>query len=99
MKIWLDKDWYIDQVPNNYTVVHRKMSFGNAKNKTSEPKLVDEIVGYTSDRKVTNAFDLYIHARIKEDSENFEGNLDEYLVKMQDIINNALKGMEKYAGH
>mgnify|MGYP003304628626 CR=1 FL=1 len=99
MKVWLDKDWYIDQIPLNYVVVHRKMSFGNAKNKTPEPKLVDDVIGYCNDNRIENALRLYVNARIKRDSENFEGSLDDYMVKIQDITNNCVQQMAKIYGN
>lgn len=85
MKIFLDEDFYIAESDSSYELHELKKSFGNGINKSDMPRIVDKTLCYP--HSVAHAIEVYINRfRVKKDTENFEGSLEDYVKRIENIM-------------
>lgn len=95
MKIFLTETWRIEKVRRNYVLKHAKLTTGTGKNKGLLRMITVDEGGYTSVEKALEAFKRKI---VEDETSDFEGNIDEYISRIRNILNAAdekMKGMVK----
>lgn len=76
-----------------YTVKSTKMTYGRGKNKSSAPRITIHDEGYFS--TIQGAIEKVAKLLIEDGTEDFEGNLDEYVARITNILDNAVERMMK----
>lgn len=91
MKIILTDTWSIEGIPLNYVLKHKKLSSGTGKNQ-GETRMVEVDEGYHT--TVTGALKSFEAKYIKEQTEDFEGSVDDYIKRIENIVNNFFTRLE-----
>lgn len=85
MKIFLDEDFYIEQKDTCYSLHELRKSYGTGNNKTDMPRIVDKELCFPN--TIPQAINIYINRfRVKKDTENFEGSLEDYVKRIENIM-------------
>ena len=92
MKIILNETWSIEGIPLNYVLKHKKISSGTGKN-IGETRMVECDEGYYCTEIA--ALKGFSRKYLKEQTEDFNGNLDEYCNRVQNILDSAVEKMLK----
>jgi len=92
MKIVLTSTWSIEGIPLNYVLKHKKLSSGTGKNQ-GETRMIDVDEGYYNTEIA--ALKGFARKYVKEQTEDFNGNLDEYCNRIQNIMDSAVEKMLK----
>lgn len=93
MKIKLSNEYYIETVPLNYVLHRAYISYGEGKNADSKPRMVDKVCGYYI--SVEAALGGYVRQLAFDKTEDFEGNLEEYIARIKQILDSATKEFER----
>lgn len=88
MKLILSNEYRLESIPLNYVLIKTNLSYGNANNKTDTPKLVESVVGYYP--TIYSAIKRYIDNVVKDQTEDFNGNPEEYLNRLENIFENTI---------
>lgn len=91
MKIILTDTWSIEGIPLNYVLKHKKISSGTGKN-IGETRMVEVDEGYHT--TVTGALKSFKGKYIKEQTEDFEGSVEDYIKRIENIENNFFSKLE-----
>lgn len=83
----LTEGYYIEAIPLNYVLKKTYVSYGNGNNKSTKPRMMETEVGYFM--TVEGAIKTYIRELIKEGTQDFNGNLEDYIKRIENITNNA----------
>jgi len=83
----LTEGYYIESIPLSYVLKKTYVSYGNANNKSTKPRMMETEVGYFM--TVEAAIKTYIRELIKEGTQDFSGNLEDYIKRIENITNNA----------
>lgn len=94
MKVILNNEYYIEQI-DDWNVVLRKayVSYGSGKAQFDEPKMVVKELGYY--RTVKQALGGFLRQTQTENTADFNGQIEEYIKRIEDIDNNAVDRMLK----
>lgn len=90
MKIILDEQWSIEGVPLNYVLKQKRLSSGTGKNKGTTRMIEDEVGYYTTVEAAIRGFTKKV---VKERTEDFQGDLDGYCKRIENIMDTAVEKM------
>lgn len=96
MKIILTDNYFIEHEPLNYTLKKAKTTYGKGKNKTDIPRTTIETIGYFGD--VPHALEHFYDELIAEKTEDFVGNLDEYIARLKNIKQHTVDEISRKVG-
>ena len=91
MKIILTDTWSIEGIPLNYVLKHKKISSGRGKN-IGETRMVVVDEGYHT--TISGALESFKKKYIKEQTEDFEGHIEDYIKRIENIVNNFFSRLE-----
>lgn len=90
MDIRLPNNYRIQQLDEyNFQLTHSYTSYGSGDNVSEAPKTVTKSLGYF--RSVEEATKRYIKEVVKEGTQDFDGTLEEYVKRVANITDNAVK--------
>lgn len=90
MKIILDESWSIEGIPYNYVLKQKRISNGTGKNKGTT-RIVDDEIGYYC--SVQDALKGYVKRMGKSRTEDFEGSIEDYCKRIDNIMDTAVEKM------
>lgn len=85
--IQLSDEYYIESIPLNYVLKKCYVSYGNGNNKSTKPRMMETEVGYFM--TVEGAIKTFIRLIQKDGTQDFNGNLEDYIKRIENITNNA----------
>lgn len=91
MELKITDNYKIVQEGICYTVKSIKMTYGTGRNKSNEPRVTTRDEGYYMN--IQDAIGKVAKLLIKDGTQDFGGNLDEYINRISNILDNAVKQM------
>lgn len=86
--VQLSEEYYIEQDTYCYALKKSYVSYGNGKNKSAKPRLIEKVVGYYP--KFVDCIERFVKETIKDNTKDFSGDLESYCSRIEDITNNAV---------
>lgn len=93
MVVNLNNEYYIEQIPYNYVLRRAGLSLGTGKDKSEKPKMVVTDCGFYP--TVQAAVEGFIKLTQSQRSADFNGNLMEYVKRIDDITTNAVEEIKR----
>lgn len=94
MKVILNNEYYIEDVDDWNVILRRSyITYGSGKTQYEEPKLVTKDLGYY--RTVGEALKGFLMKTRSDNTEDFNGSIEGYIKRIDDITNNAIERMER----
>lgn len=93
MELKITDNYKIVQEGICYTVKSSKMTYGTGRNKSKEPRVTTRDEGYYM--TIQDAIEGVCKHLIKDGTEDFEGELNEYIARITNILDNAVEKMLK----
>ena len=93
-EIALSENYYIVQMQLCYALIKSELSYGSGKNKTNKPRLVEKTVGYF--QTIRGCVNQFIKCTIDDNTETFDGNLEEYVKRVEEITKEAVEKITRY---
>lgn len=90
----LSEEYYIVQDTYCYVLKKSYVSYGNGKNKSVKPRLIEKVVGYYP--RFEDCVMRYFEEVIKDNTEDFTGDLENYCKRIEDIKNSAVEKVMGY---
>lgn len=89
MKIILNNEYRIEDIPLGFVLKRTTITYGNADNKTTEPKMVTKDVAYYT--QVSAAVEKFIRLMVDDETSDYEGDLEGYVKRVENIIADCQK--------
>ena len=88
MKIFLTKTWSIESARSGYVLKHSKLTNGTGRY-IGPTRMTTTNEGYYS--TIEEALEKFWEKLPKEEAKDFEGDINEYITVLKNIVNAALK--------
>lgn len=93
MKISLSDNYFIEQIPLCYVLRKAQVTYGCGRNKSDKPRMTVKDLGYYM--SVKDAIEGYVKKLAYEKTEDFNGNLEDYCDRLQNIFDGATNAIVK----